>query len=115
MKDTYLYFAENLGANDAGDSCMYPASNFLAATVNDDEVFLHFKGLNGTVAGASGSSNDSISIACTAGKAKELCEELVKALSSSKPGMVVFADEDNGIYFEDNVAGMGVVNITLDS
>ena len=110
MKDTYLYFAENLGADAAGDSCMYPAFGFTGAIPNGVTTGrLSFKALTGNAA------DDIVEINITSGKFKTFCQELAKALNSNKSEMIVFADEDNAIYFEDNAAGMSVLNITLDT
>ena len=48
--ETYLYFAENLGANAAGDCAVYPASTFTGIDpVSDTTTRISFKALAGTV------------------------------------------------------------------
>ena len=91
--ETYLYFAENLGANAAGDCCVYPASTFTGIDpVSDTTTRISFKALAGTLA------DDDILLTHVTGKYKEVCEALADAMSNSNGELVVFADEDNTIY-----------------
>ena len=49
--ETYLYFAENLGANAAGDCCVYPASTFTGIDpISATTTRISFKALAGTAA-----------------------------------------------------------------
>ena len=91
--ETYLYFAENLGADAAGDCAVYPASTFtgidpISATTTD----ISFKALSGAAA------DDTIRFTHVTGKSKEIAEAMVDALSDDNAELVIFADEDNTIY-----------------
>ena len=115
MRNTYLYFAENLDANAAGDSVMYPAANFTGIDpISATTTRISFKALTGNAA------DDDILLTHVSGKYKEVCEALALALSSQDAGLVVFADEDNGIYFN-KLRELGCIdsntelNITLDT
>ena len=91
--ETYLYFAENLGANAAGDCCVYPASTFTGIDpVSDTTTRISFKALAGTAA------DDDILMTHVTGKSKEIAEALVDALSDDNGELVIFADEDNAVY-----------------
>ena len=91
--ETYLYFAENLGANAAGDCAVYPASTFTGIDpVSDTTTRISFKALAGTAA------DDDILFTHVTGKFKEVCEALADALNDDSGELVVFADEDNAIY-----------------
>jgi len=93
VKETYLYFAENLGANAAGESHVYPASTFLGVDpISATTTRISFKALAGTLA------DDDILLTHVTGKFKQVCEALADALSDSSGELVVFADEDNVIY-----------------
>jgi len=94
VKETYLYFAENEGADAAGDSHVYPASTFTGIDpISATTTRISFKALAGTAA------DDDILLTHVTGKYKEVCEALALALSDDNGELVVFADEDNGIYF----------------
>ena len=91
--ETYLYFAENLGANAAGDCAVYPASTFTGIDpVSDTTTRISFKALAGTAA------DDDILLTHVTGKYKEVAEALADALSDDNGELVIFMDEDNGIY-----------------
>ena len=91
--ETYLYFAENLGANAAGDCCVYPASTFTGIDpISATTTRISFKALAGTAA------DDDILFTHVTGKYKEICEALADALSDDSGELVVFMDEDNTIY-----------------
>jgi len=93
VKETYLYFAENEGADGAGDSHVYPASTFTGIDpISATQTRISFKALAGTAA------DDDILFTHVSGKYKEVCEALALALSDDNGELVVFADEDNGIY-----------------
>jgi len=93
VKETYLYFAENEGADAAGDNAMYPASTFLGCDpISATTTRISFKALAGTAA------DDDILLTHVTGKFKEVCEALAHALSDTSGQLVVFADEDNVIY-----------------
>ena len=94
VKETYLYFAENESADAAGDSHVYPASTFLGADpISATTTRISFKAMAGTAA------DDDILLTHVTGKYKEVCEALADALSDDNGELVVFADEDNGIYW----------------
>jgi ABC-type branched-subunit amino acid transport system substrate-binding protein len=91
--ETYLYFAENLGANAAGDCCVYPASTFTGIDpVSDTTTRISFKALAGTAA------DDDILVTHVTGKFRQIAEALADALSSDNGELVIFMDEDNTIY-----------------
>ena len=91
--ETYLYFAENLGANAAGECAVYPASTFTGIDpISATTTRISFKALAGTAA------DDDILFTHVTGKHKEICEALADALSSDNGELVIFADEDNTVY-----------------
>ena len=91
--ETYLYFAENLSADAAGDCCVYPASTFTGIDpVSDTTTRISFKALAGTAA------DDDILVTHVTGKFKSIAEALVDALSDDSGELVIFMDEDNTIY-----------------
>tara|TARA_R110000765_G_scaffold354323_1_gene444433 strand:- start:15 stop:362 length:348 start_codon:yes stop_codon:yes gene_type:complete len=93
-KETYLYFAENEDGDAAGDSAVYPASTFTGIDpISATTTRISFKALAGTVA------DDDILLTHVTGKYKEVCEALADALSDTSGGLVVFADEDNVVYW----------------
>jgi len=93
VKETYLYFAENLGADTAADSHVYPASTFTGVDpISATTTRISFKANAGTAA------DDDILLTHVTGKFKQVCEALADALNDSSGELVVFADEDNVIY-----------------
>ena len=91
--ETYLYFAENLGANAAGDCCVYPASTFTGIDpISATTTRISFKALAGTAA------DDDILVTHVTGKFKSIAQALANALSDDSGELVVFMDEDNTIY-----------------
>ena len=91
--ETYLYFAENLGADAAGDCCVYPASTFTGVDpVSDTTTRISFKAQAGTAA------DDDILVTHVTGKFKSIAEALADALSDDNGELVIFADEDNAVY-----------------
>ena len=91
--ETYLYFAENLGANAAGECAVYPASTFTGIDpISATTTRISFKALAGTAA------DDDILVTHVTGKFKEIAESLADALSNDNGELVIFADEDNAIY-----------------
>jgi len=112
-KETYLYFAENLGANAAGDACVWPASGFRGIDPVD--------GSNSTISFQSTSGDDlddTIQVTHAAGKYKELCEAMATLMNSDKNDLVVVFDEDN-LITHPLLLSLGVnptvLNITLDT
>ena len=94
VKETYLYFAENESADAAGDSHVYPASTFTGVDpISATTTRISFKALAGTAA------DDDILLTHVTGKYKEVCEALALALSDTSGELVVFADEDNTVYY----------------
>ena len=92
--ETYIYFAENLGANAAGDCCVYPASTFTGIDpISATTTRISFKALAGTAA------DDDILLTHVTGKYKQVCEALADAMSDSNGELVIFADEDNTVYW----------------
>ena len=91
--ETYLYFAENLGANAAGDCAVYPASTFTGIDpISATTTRISFKALAGTAA------DDDILVTHVTGKFKSIAQALANALSDDSGELVVFMDEDNTIY-----------------
>ena len=91
--ETYLYFAENLGADAAGDCCIYPASTFTGIDpISATTTRISFKALAGTAA------DDDILVTHVTGKFKSIAQALANALSDDSGELVVFMDEDNTIY-----------------
>ena len=111
--ETYLYFAENLGADAAGDSAVYPASNFTGIDpISATTSRISFKALTGNAA------DDDILVTHTSGKYKELCEGLATILNADNSELVVVFDEDNSITHKllvDLGVGISEINITLDT
>ena len=110
-KETYLYFAENEGGDAPGDSAVYPASTFTGIDpISAILTEISFKALAGTPA------DDIIQIKHASGKYKEVCEALADALSDDNGKLVVFADEDNAIYWH-KLSELGVapsqITVTL--
>ena len=93
-KETYLYFAENESADAAGDSHVYPASTFLGIDpISATTTRISFKANAGTAA------DDDLLFTHVTGKYKQVCEALADALNDDNGELVVFADEDNTIYW----------------
>ena len=91
--ETYLYFAENEGANAAGDCAVYPASTFTGIDpISATTTRISFKALAGTAA------DDDILVTHVTGKFKSIAQALANALSDDSGELVVFMDEDNTIY-----------------
>ena len=91
--ETYLYFAENLGADAAGDCAVYPASTFTGIDpISATTTRISFKALAGTAA------DDDILVTHVTGKFKSIAQALANALSDDSGELVVFMDEDNTIY-----------------
>ena len=91
--ETYIYFAENLGANAAGDCAVYPASTFTGIDpISATTTRISFKALAGTAA------DDDILVTHVTGKSKQIAEALADALSDDSGELVIFMDEDNTIY-----------------
>ena len=91
--ETYIYFAENLGANAAGDCAVYPASTFTGIDpISATTTRISFKALAGTAA------DDDILVTHVTGKFKSIAQALADALSDDNAELVVFMDEDNAIY-----------------
>ena len=91
--ETYFYFAENLGANAAGECAVYPASTFTGIDpVSDTTTRISFKALAGTAA------DDDILVTHVTGKFKSIAQALANALSDDNGELVIFMDEDNTIY-----------------
>tara|TARA_R100001480_G_scaffold88819_1_gene95873 strand:- start:21 stop:362 length:342 start_codon:yes stop_codon:yes gene_type:complete len=91
--ETYLYFAENLGANAAGECAVYPASTFTGIDpISATTTRISFKALAGTAA------DDDILVTHVTGKFKSIAQALANALSDDSGELVVFMDEDNTIY-----------------
>jgi len=112
-KETYLYFAENLGGDAAGDCAVWPASKFTGIDpVSGVTTRISFQALTGNAA------DDDVLITHASGKYKELCEALAGALSDDTNNLVVFFDEDNSITYPLALTlGVGITecNITLDT
>ena len=99
----YLYFAENEGADAAGDSGAFPSSGFLATDVTGAaQTTIHFKAIEGNADG------DTVVINHVAGKHKELVQCLADALNYNGSDMYVFFDEDNQV-FDKQLIDLGVV------
>ncbi len=91
--ETYLYFAENLDGDAAGECCVYPASTFTGIDpISATTTRISFKALAGTRA------DDDILVTHVTGKFKSIAQALANALSDDSGELVVFMDEDNTIY-----------------
>ena len=113
-KETYLYFAQNEGANAAGDCMVYPASSFMGIdSASTTSLNISMKTRSGNL------TNDSIGFTgLTAGKFKSVCEALAIIMNSQNAGLVVVADEDNTVYHKELTsrgAAPATVTIALDS
>jgi hypothetical protein len=90
--ETYLYFAENLGADAAGDSAAWPAGNFTGIDpISAETSRISFKALAGTAA------DDDVLVTHASGKYKELCEGLATILNDDNGELVTVFDEDNSL------------------
>ena len=111
--ETYLYFAENLGGDAAGDSAVYPASNFTGIDpISATTSRISFKALTGNAA------DDDILVTHASGKYKELCEGLATILNADNGELVVVFDEDNNVQHKlltDLGVDISEINITLDT
>ena len=91
--ETYIYFAENLDGDAAGDCCVYPASTFTGIDpISATTTRISFKSLAGTAA------DDDILVTHVTGKFKSIAQALANALSDDSGELVIFMDEDNAIY-----------------
>ena len=111
VKETFLYFSDNKGADAAGDTVIYPASNFLGLDpISATTSRISFKALTGNAA------DDDILVTHASGKYKELCQGMAELMNSN--GLVVVYDEDNGIQHK-LLVDLGVaiteIEVTLDS
>lgn len=97
-----------------GDSVALPSSRFLGVSRSSDTVTNITFGPH-TNEGAG--NVDKIALAHDAGKFKEVCEMVGNCLldNRNQSGMVVFADDWNGIYYNGNPAGISSIAITLDT
>ena len=111
--ETYLYFAENLGADAAGDSVVYPASSFTGIDpISATTSRISFKALTGNAA------DDDILVTHGSGKYKQLCEGMATLLNDDNSELVVVFDEDNSITHKllvDLNVGITEIDITLDT
>ena len=113
-KETYLYFAQNEGADAAADCMTYPASGFRGIdSASTTSLNISFQSRSGNAA------NDSVGFTgLTAGKFKSVCEALATIMNSQNAGLVIVADEDNTVYHRELVsrgAAPATVTIALDS
>tara|TARA_R100000995_G_scaffold83285_1_gene58831 strand:+ start:775 stop:1119 length:345 start_codon:yes stop_codon:yes gene_type:complete len=112
-KETFLYFSDNKGADAAGDTVIYPASNFLGLDpISATTSRISFKALTGNAA------DDDILVTHASGKYKELCQAMAELMNSDGPELVVVYDEDNNIQHRLLVSlGVAVteIEITLDT
>jgi len=112
-KETYLYFAENLGANAAGDAVVYPASGFRGIDpISAETSRISFSSTSGDY------KDDDILVTHATGKYKQLCEALAILMNSDKNDLVVVFDEDN-LIVHPLLESLGVapteIDITLDT
>ena len=111
--ETYLYFAENLGADASGDSAVWPAGNFtgidpISATTSRISFVAH----------SGNAADDDVLVTHGSGKYKALCEGLATILNDDNGELVVVFDEDNSITHPLLLkldVGITEINITLDS
>jgi len=110
-KETFLYFSDNKGADAAGDTVIYPASNFLGLDpISATTSRISFKALTGNAA------DDDILVTHASGKYKELCQGMAELMNGD--GLVVVYDEDNGIQhklLKDLGVAITEIEITLDT
>ena len=91
--ETYLYFAENEGADAHGDCVTFPASSFLGADpVSPTTTRLSFKAMDGEP------HDDDILITHVSGKYFQIVEALTTCMNSDGSECIVFMDEDNAVY-----------------
>ena len=114
-KETYLYFAENLGANAAGDAVVYPASKFRGIDpVSSTTSRISFQSTSGD------NLDDDILVTHASGqqKFKLLCQAMATIMNSDKNDLVVVFDEDN-LITHPLLLSLGVnptvLNIALDT
>ena len=105
----YLYFAEGNGANATGEACVFDHKNFTGMEpISATTARISFKARNGTAV------DDDALITHTAAHGFKLVAERFTALltqldNTQSKGMIVVADEDNGIYYDETVSGAVVV------
>jgi hypothetical protein len=105
----YLYFAEGNGANATGEACVFDHKNFTGMDpVGATTARISFKSRNGAA------TDDHILITHTAAHGFKLVAERFTALmtqldNTQSKGMVVVADEDNGIYYDATMSSTVVV------
>ena len=111
--ETYLYFAENLGADALGDALVVPASSFTGIDpIASEQTRISFKALTGNKA------DDDILLTHNSGKFKEICEALATILNDDNGELVTVFDEDNSIQhplFTNLGVTISECNITLDT
>ena len=101
----YLYFAEGNGANATGEAAVYDHKDFTGMDpVSTTTARISFKARNGTAV------DDNILITHTAADGFKLVAEkftklLVQLDNTKSKGMVVVADQDNGIYYDETMSG----------
>ena len=111
--ETYLYFAENLGADALGDALVVPASSFTGIDpIASEQTRISFKALTGNKA------DDDILLTHSSGHFKEICEALATILNDDSGELVTVFDEDNAIQhplFTNLGVTISECNITLDT
>ena len=101
----YLYFATDDGANATGEAGVYDHKNFTGMDpVSATTARISFKARNGTAV------DDNVLITHTAAHGFKLVAERFTALmcqldNTQSKGMVVVADQDNGIYYDETMSG----------
>ena len=106
----YLYFAEGNGANATGEACVFDHKNFTGMDpISATTARISFKARNGTAV------DDDALVTHTAAHGFKLVAERFTALmcqldNTQSKGMIVVADEDNGIYYDETMSGAVVVS-----
>jgi len=101
----YLYFATDDGANATGEAGVYDHKNFTGADpISATTSRLSFKARNGTAV------DDHVLVTHTAADGFKLvmerfCKLLNQLDNTQSKGMVVVADQDNGIYYDATLSG----------
>lgn len=100
----FLYFETD---GDATSGVCLPASSFVGADIGaNNAVDLYFSNLGGA------NTNDcKIVLNCTAGKTKEVVEDLSKALDQGAETFVVVADDTNSEYISSHITSCGAITL----
>jgi hypothetical protein len=112
----YLYFS-NAGGEDAVDDilCM-PVSKFRGFAISATDTTslgLYFDRIVEALhADADNEAYELVDLVITAGKAKDVCSTIIRAINSgAQDDMVVVADDTNSVYLSDFITSVNAITI----